>query len=436
MANETSKILIAALLVGGVIGGVAYQQHQEKERRIEGIIKTETVHALEQAWTQTLEYRNTELQSWNQRLNTSLEKRFLPWYYSFFTRQVMDIRAVGCKIASVVTDCDPAEDMQNQVMESFQRYVLKSAGRPQEETAKLVEKYTSTIAEQINQIPSQHPEVSPERLQGFLSQSVVRLPGGDSGAEVSKTLATLVSDTFNDDALAQNMVKDVLKNGLEEATTHVTTKLAERAFGTSAKYVLGPIVKAGFLAWEYYDLKQEEAEQKETMRSKLSGAFSGMETNVSEDAERIMQKIETGILRALPEGQTLQVAHAGPALELASEPATESVETPREPASTPVHTDVVTAQASQRPSEMPYSLQVASRESYEDARQLADALPNGDVLEKKINGKIWYAVLSGGFASKEAALAHKQYLLSNYAHVGSSDDIPEAFVRTRPDLQA
>ncbi|MEZ0368914.1 MAG: SPOR domain-containing protein [Candidatus Sericytochromatia bacterium] len=437
MSNETSKTLIATLLVliGGIGGGMLYTQHQEKERQIDRIIRSETVQALEQAWTQTLEYRNAELSNWDERLNEGLEKRFLPWHYSIFTREILEARAFACMVQKVLlNNCEPRKELENQVLGAFQEKVLDDAGRPSDETRKLVGKYTESIVAQINEIPRKHPEVTPERLQRFLKQAAVQLPVGEGKRAVSNSLATLVQNDFNDDVLAQKMVENLVKDGLEGVATQVTTQLAMKAFGTSAKYVLGPLVKAGFLAWEYYDLKQEESKQKEGLRVKISSSFAGMEASVAEDAEKIMQTLETGILQALPQGQALQVAHTGPALMLAahqpvnSPDAVENMEAAPTPVETPVETPA-------RASEMPYALQVASRESYTEAQQLAKQLPDSDVIMKDVGGKTWYAVLSGGFETKEAALAHKQRLLADYPNVGGEKDLREAFVRTRPDQE-
>jgi hypothetical protein len=75
-----------------------------------------------------------------------------------------------------------------------------------------------------------------------------------------------------------------------------------------------------------------------------------------------------------------------------------------------------------------YTIQVASRKSYDEALELSNNLPNSKVRTKVVKGVSWNAVTVGEFSTKDQANSYLVTLKEKYSNVGNSDDIPEAFV--------
>lgn len=75
-----------------------------------------------------------------------------------------------------------------------------------------------------------------------------------------------------------------------------------------------------------------------------------------------------------------------------------------------------------------YTIQVASRKSYDEAVELSNKLPDSKVRTKISKGNYWNTVTVGEFSTKENAESYMITLKENYSNAGNSDDVPEAFI--------
>jgi len=431
------KILIGlSVMLLGLLSGFGYHFYQEREKRIQTILNSEVISALEKAWEHTAEYKVSALQSWDQKLQQQLDTSFLPWYYSFSSRMFLEGKATVCLVASLIKPCQPEKMLEKDVLDAFQNKVIAQAGTSASLSEKVVHQYTSVFADEIQKIPQRHPEINAKRLDVFLEQTMVNIASAEGDLIVTGSLATLVKQRFNNETVTKKMVQDMLKDSLK----NVSSKLAVKTFGKSAKHFSNLVLSIGLLAWDYYELKQEERNERGPLREQIRSAFLEMENEVSQDLDQMILAVESAVLNALPANASRQVAHRGPVFSAAAYAASPvSLPTPAatpspQPTAMPTPAPTTTP-APKAPADYPYALQVASRKNLSDARALSQALPQGQVIERKNkNGEVLFAVLSGGFDTQENALKHKEYLKNNYSHVGTSEDIPKAFIRNHPDL--
>lgn len=77
-----------------------------------------------------------------------------------------------------------------------------------------------------------------------------------------------------------------------------------------------------------------------------------------------------------------------------------------------------------------YTVQVASKESYEEAKAISDNIPDSFIMKKysKAQQKYYYVLVVGKLENREKAEEHKKYIIENYSNAGASDDIPKSWV--------
>ena len=77
-----------------------------------------------------------------------------------------------------------------------------------------------------------------------------------------------------------------------------------------------------------------------------------------------------------------------------------------------------------------YTVQVASKESYEEAKAISENIPDSFIMKKysKAQQKYYYVLVVGKLESREKAEEHKKYIIENYSNAGASDDVPKSWV--------
>ena len=83
-----------------------------------------------------------------------------------------------------------------------------------------------------------------------------------------------------------------------------------------------------------------------------------------------------------------------------------------------------------------YTVQVASKEAYSEAKILSDRIAQSFIMKKysKAQKKYYYLVVVGKLENKEKAEDYKKYIIENYSNAGNADDVPKSWVISNKGL--
>ena len=275
----------------------------------------EIVEALKQAHQAAETSAQAKLDAWTDSLMKRVDNDFLEWYFSYWTQQVLGLKAMWYWTAHELAINKPglAEQITQDVQEQFAQRVLRPEIAQLELeriSHEVLQVYVDNLTTKLAAIPTKYkiPQTDWER---YLSDIAVMTSRTEGNREVSLTLKTVVASGVTGGAVLAKAMAPALK----EIGGKVMAKLAGKAAGevaaktggkVAAKVggkMLGEIVGIGIIIWDVWDHYQTKKVDRPILRQNIADYFTEVKQHLLHEPDSgiitVIDTIEHNIVSSL-----------------------------------------------------------------------------------------------------------------------------------------
>ena len=260
-------------------------------------VDRDVVRAMRQAREQAEAYADQQLQQWLDEMMQRVDENFLPWYFSYWTQQVIGLKGLWQYGRHALDQDVPTAEMavQELVEREFAKRVLRphlAELRLQRIVRETVWRYVDTLRQHLSLLPRRY-HIPPRAWSEHLARLTLTVRDFDSGREVPLTLKALTVAGGGGAVLLAAKMKGVLSKALGKsmgkAVGKVGAKVAAKAGGEAAAKaggkLLGLTLGIGILLWDVWDHQKTVEENRPLLRQAIAEHLQMMKDQLLHDPE-------------------------------------------------------------------------------------------------------------------------------------------------------
>ncbi|WP_028582357.1 hypothetical protein [Desulfogranum japonicum] len=322
-----SILIIIVLLVLAALGRFFVAQNIEDSRHavvrekpvVEPIPWNEVDRAVAEALADARQhaelFAGDQLDRWLELLMKRVDTDFLEWYFSYWTQQVLGMKALGQSGMHYVFENQPtaAEKMTQDIQEEFSQRVL----RPQQAELELerivretVKQYVARLRQQIEIVPDTF-SIPRAEWDRYMNGLVLTVSNTDADRTIPLSLKTVVASgsggvvvlTSKMKALVTKVSTKVMAKSAGKAASQMAVKTGGKVVAKAGGKFLGIIVGVAVISWDVWDHNTTKRENWPVLRQSLFEYFISLKEIFLNDPEAGMMAtfndLEKQVLNAL-----------------------------------------------------------------------------------------------------------------------------------------
>jgi len=278
--------------------------HREPSKKY---LDESVIRSLSKAREKSIAQAQSELDLWVESLMVKVDEDFLKWYFGYWTQQKLAASGLFHASMNLVYSKHPkAEEKMIQAIEGeFRKRVMPSALAQMEIERILrraIEVYLLTLRNELD-VSARNFNISQADWERYLDDISVTVSQVDAGRHVPLTMKALLG-YGGSRLLAKHAGSMAGRFGaateglfIRRGATNAAIRISGNTLGKVAGRFSGPLVMAVILAWDVYDYRRTEIENRPILRNAIEKYLGLVRDSILYDPSTGLESILMGIER-------------------------------------------------------------------------------------------------------------------------------------------